>query len=43
MSFFDVKDYDGLAVISQEKLQIMMEDYVMHLKKIMSPIYLLLQ
>ena len=37
MSFFDVKDYDGLAVIPQEKLQIMMEDYVMHLKKTMSP------
>ena len=37
MSFFDVKDYDGLAVIPQEKLQIMMEDYVMHLKKIISP------
>ncbi|MEK0367843.1 MAG: hypothetical protein QQN45_07945 [Nitrosopumilus sp.] len=32
MIFFDVKDYDGLAVIPQEKLQIMMEDYVMHLK-----------
>jgi len=31
MLFFDVKDYDGLAVIPQEKLQIMMEDYVMHL------------
>ncbi len=37
MLFFDVKDYDGLAVIPQEKLQIMMEDYVMHLKKTMSP------
>jgi len=33
MSFFDVKDYDVLATISQEKLQIMMEDYVIHLKK----------
>ena len=37
MAFFDVKDYDGLALIQQEKLQIMMEDYVMHLKKTMSP------
>ncbi len=33
MSFFDVKDYDVLSTISQEKLQIMMEDYVIHLKK----------
>ncbi|PBO84912.1 MAG: integrase [Thaumarchaeota archaeon] len=37
MSFFHVKDYDELAAIPQEKLQIMMEDYVMHLKKIISP------
>lgn len=36
MSFFDVEDYDVLAAISQKKLQIMMEDYVMHLKKIVS-------
>lgn len=37
MSFFHAKDYDELAAIPQEKLQIMMEDYVMHLKKIISP------
>lgn len=37
MLFFDVKDYDGLAAITQKKLQIMMEDYVMHLKKTISP------
>lgn len=35
-SFFAVKDYDTLAAISQEKLQIMVEDYVMHLKKVIS-------
>jgi integrase/recombinase XerD len=37
MAFFNVKDYDGLASLPQEKLQIMMEDYVMHLKKMVSP------
>lgn len=37
MAFFDVKDYDGLASLPQEKLQIMMEDYVIHLKKTVSP------
>lgn len=37
MLFCKVKDYDGLAAIPTEKLQIMMEDYVMHLKKIISP------
>jgi len=36
MSFFHVKDYDSLATLSQEKLQIMMEDYVIHLKKTIS-------
>lgn len=36
MTFFHVKDYDSLATISQEKLQIMMEDYVIHLKKTIS-------
>jgi len=37
MSFCKVKDYDGLATLPQKELQIMMEDYVMHLKKIISP------
>lgn len=37
MAFFNVKDYDGLASLPQEELQIMMEDYVMHLKKMISP------
>lgn len=35
--FFDVKDYDELANTTSEKLQIMVEDYVMHLKKTISP------
>ena len=35
--FFDVKDYDGLAHMESQKLQIMVEDYVMHLKKTISP------
>jgi len=37
MAFFNIKDYDGLASLPQEELQIMMEDYVIHLKKIVSP------
>ena len=37
LTFFNVKDYDGLASVPQEKLQIMLEDYVMHLKKTVSP------
>ena len=37
ISFFDLKDYDELAAIPQGKIQIMVEDYVMHLKKIISP------
>lgn len=37
MSFCKTKDYDELALLSQETLQILMEDYVMHLKKIISP------
>lgn len=37
MSFCDLKDYDELAAIPQEKMQIHVEDYVMHLKKIISP------
>jgi len=31
MTFFNVKDHDVLASLHQEK-QIMMEDYMMHLK-----------
>lgn len=37
MKFSNIEDYDVLASTSQETLQIMMEDYVMHLKKIVSP------
>jgi hypothetical protein len=37
MSFCEVKDYDELAAFPQEELQIMMEDYVMHIKKTISP------
>lgn len=37
ISFFELKDYDKLAAIPQGKMQIMVEDYVMHLKKIISP------
>ncbi len=34
---FEIEDYDRLITIPQEKLQIMMEDFVMYLKKTMSP------
>ena len=37
MSFCKTKDYDELALLPQKTLQILMEDYVMHLKKIISP------
>lgn len=37
LKHFEIEDYDELASISQEKLQIMMEDFVMYLKKTMSP------
>ncbi len=37
IKYFEIEDYDELATIQQEKLQIMMEDFVMHLKKTMSP------
>jgi len=37
ISQFDLKDYDDLASTPQDKLQIMMEDYVMYLKKKLSP------
>jgi len=37
MSFCGLKDYDELSAIPQEKMQIHVEDYVMHLKKIISP------
>ena len=29
LKFYHIKDYDGLAGIAHEKLQIMVEDYVM--------------
>lgn len=37
ISQFDLKDYDDLASTPQDKLQIMVEDYVMYLKKKLSP------
>ena len=37
MSFCKVKTYDELAVLPQQTLQILMEDYVMYLKKVISP------
>jgi len=37
IAHFDLKDYDDLASTPHDKLQIMMEDYVMHIKKKMSP------
>ena len=33
ITFFNVENYDGLASLPQEQLQVMMEDYVVHLKK----------
>ena len=37
VTFCNVKDYDGLANMDQSELQIMVEDYVMYLKKKISP------
>ena len=37
MAHFDVKDCDELAAIPREQMQIMVEDYVMYLKKKISP------
>jgi len=37
MKFFQIPDYDKLASIPTEKMQIMVEDYVMDLKKKLSP------
>jgi len=33
MKYFEIDDYDSLAAIGSERMQIMMEDYVMDLKK----------
>ena len=33
MKYFEIDDYDPLAAIGSEKMQIMVEDYVMDLKK----------
>ena len=35
--FYKIKDYDSMLSISPDKLQIMLEDYIMHLKKTVSP------
>ncbi|MDH3313172.1 MAG: hypothetical protein OEM28_08500 [Nitrosopumilus sp.] len=35
--FYKIKDYDSLLIIDIKKLQIMVEDYVMMLKKKVSP------
>jgi len=37
LNFYHIKDYDSLAGIDQGKMQIMVEDFVMHLKKVNSP------
>lgn len=37
MNFYHLKDFDGILRIQSSKLQIMVEDYVMHLKKSVSP------
>jgi len=37
MKFYTIKDYDSLSKIPPKKLQIMVEDYVMDLKKRVSP------
>jgi len=36
LEFFHIKDYDSLARIETAKMQIMVEDYVIYLKKTMS-------
>ena len=33
MKYFEIDDYDSLAAIGSEKMQIMMGDYVMDMKK----------
>ena len=40
LKFYHIKDYDSLAGIDVEKAQIMVEDYVMHLKNVNSPNYI---
>ena len=37
ISYYKIKDYDGLLTIPNEKLQIMLEDYLMYMKKQVSP------
>ena len=37
INFYHIKDYDSLATVSPAELQIMVEDYVMFLKKEVSP------
>ncbi len=37
LAFYKIKDYDSLAKLPLEELQIMVEDYVMYLKKKISP------
>ena len=42
MGFYHIKGYDFLTGIAAEKMQVMVEDYVMHLKKVNSPTYIIL-
>lgn len=35
--FFNIPDYDNMTTLPKNELQIMVEDYVMHLKKTISP------
>lgn len=37
MKYFSVKDYDSLLAIPDDKLQVMLEDYLFYLKKHLSP------
>ena len=37
LKFYKLKDFDSLVAIPPEKLQIMIEDYVMHIKKNINP------
>jgi len=37
LRFTKIKDYDGLLKVPTEQMQTLLEDYVMHLKKTISP------
>src|SRR3989442_5722110 len=35
--YYKLKDFDSLLTIPDEKIQVMLEDYLFHLKKLVSP------